>query len=270
MSKALVIKGASFAENKVETITISSIVPCTGISLSEDELTFTAIGATETLVATVTPADTTDSVTWESSNTDCVTVEDGVVTVVGVGSATITAYCGTQSAECSVVSTVSFNANDKFYLNGYELSGYNFSVDPPKDYISVYASARRRVYGDPVNVLNGFKAYAGNNASVGLDVVYPIVVPKGTTKISISVPSAFTLCKFGLQNANLPPSYDPTVTANTGARALAVTSYLSVSNNVAEYEIPSDLTGYNSFVFNLSTGNEDASTVTGDVIVTFS
>ena len=75
--------------------------PATGISLNKDELTLTA-GATETLTATVTPSDTTDTVAWSSNKPEVATVENGKVTAVKAGTATITAKAGEQSASCAV------------------------------------------------------------------------------------------------------------------------------------------------------------------------
>lgn len=77
--------------------------PATSISLNKSALSFTTIGATQTLVATVMPSDSTDTVTWSSSDTSVVTVNNGVVTTVAYGSATITATAGNVSATCSVV-----------------------------------------------------------------------------------------------------------------------------------------------------------------------
>lgn len=96
-------------EGMTATFTVTGIaessgednVPCTGISLSSDTLTFTESGS-QTLTATVTPDGCTDAVTWKSTNTDIATVEDGVVTVKNNGSVTITATCGAYSASCSV------------------------------------------------------------------------------------------------------------------------------------------------------------------------
>ena len=76
--------------------------PATGISLNKDELTLTA-GATETLVANVTPSDTTDTVAWSSDKPEVATVDStGKVTAVAPGEAIITAKAGEKTATCTV------------------------------------------------------------------------------------------------------------------------------------------------------------------------
>lgn len=87
-------------------------IPCTGITLDQNTLTFTGAG-TQTLTATVTPSDTTDAVVWSTSAGAVATVSGGVVTAVGDGVATITATCGAHSATCSVsVSGIESGAGD--------------------------------------------------------------------------------------------------------------------------------------------------------------
>ena len=77
-------------------------VPCEGITLSAENLAFTAEG-TQTLTATVTPENTTDAVLWSSDNTSVANVSSsGVVTAVQNGTAAITATCGAYSATCAV------------------------------------------------------------------------------------------------------------------------------------------------------------------------
>ena len=76
-------------------------IPCTGVSLNTNTLTFTAFGV-QTLTATVTPDGCTDKVTWESNNTSVATVIDGVVTAIANGSAIITATCGAYSDTCAI------------------------------------------------------------------------------------------------------------------------------------------------------------------------
>ena len=84
-----------------EKYTLVEEIPCTGITLDQTVLTFTAAG-TQTLTATVTPSDTTDTVVWSSDAPSIASVGGGVVTAKDNGSATITATCGAYSATCSV------------------------------------------------------------------------------------------------------------------------------------------------------------------------
>lgn len=78
----------------VESITLSK----TTLSLKK--------GESETLTATVTPDNATDkTVTWSTSNAEVATVENGKVTAVKSGTATITAKAGEESASCAVTVT---------------------------------------------------------------------------------------------------------------------------------------------------------------------
>lgn len=80
----------------------------TGISLNKSTTSIVK-EAEETLVATLTPANTTYStVTWSSSNTSVATVDStGKVTGVAAGTAVITATTerGGYSASCTVTVT---------------------------------------------------------------------------------------------------------------------------------------------------------------------
>ena len=72
------------------------------VSLSKTSLTLST-GASETLTATVTPAEADQAVTWTSSNPSVATVENGKVTGKAVGAATITAATANgKTASCSV------------------------------------------------------------------------------------------------------------------------------------------------------------------------
>ncbi len=102
MGKALVLKGTDFSVNKLDTISFGGQVPCTGISLSKDTISFDELSSTDTILATVTPSNTTDVIVWSTSDSSVATVVNGLVTAVGEGTATITATCGSQSATCSV------------------------------------------------------------------------------------------------------------------------------------------------------------------------
>lgn len=83
------------------TVEVEEEIPCTGITLDKTALTFDGAGQ-KTIVATVTPADTTDTLMWTSDNPTVAAVSNGVVTAYANGSATITATCGEYSATCAV------------------------------------------------------------------------------------------------------------------------------------------------------------------------
>lgn len=105
MAKALVIKGANFATNKVTTISFDG-AHTTAVDVSPSSAELTTVGGTTLLSATVTPSNSVDPVVWSSSNTSVATVANGLVTAVGVGSCTITATSGSYSDTCSVVVSV--------------------------------------------------------------------------------------------------------------------------------------------------------------------
>lgn len=81
--------------------------PVTGIELNENNLTLTK-GETGELTATVTPEDTADAVTWESSDQAIATVsvsdsKKATITAEGAGETTVTVKCESFSATCTVV-----------------------------------------------------------------------------------------------------------------------------------------------------------------------
>jgi len=86
-------------------VTVSSIA-VTGISLDKTSLSLAATSTPVTLVATISPINaTTKDIAWLSSNTKVATVSStGVVSVQGIGTATITVTTtdGTKTASCNV------------------------------------------------------------------------------------------------------------------------------------------------------------------------
>ena len=82
-------------------ITVSAPLP-TGITLNKTEATIMDSGNIQ-LTATVSPDGVTTPITWESLNTDIAKVSNnGLVTGVKVGTATITATCGSVSAKSTI------------------------------------------------------------------------------------------------------------------------------------------------------------------------
>lgn len=87
-----------------DSIRVNTVKSCSGISLEHSSYTLDLSGTSATLVrATVVPSDTTDTITWKSSDTSVVNVTTtGLITAQGVGTATLTATCGDRTATCTV------------------------------------------------------------------------------------------------------------------------------------------------------------------------
>ena len=86
------------------TISAPTTIPVTGVSLDQNALTLTE-GDTVQLTATVEPANATNKgVTWKSSDDEIAKVDNGVVTAVAPGTATITVTTedGSKTATCAV------------------------------------------------------------------------------------------------------------------------------------------------------------------------
>lgn len=101
MAKTLVIKGANYSANKVATVEFDRI-HTTGLSITDTDISISSIGGTHQITYTITPSNSEDPVLWESSNENVCTVDsDGIVTAVGLGTATIT---GTSNGHSDTVS----------------------------------------------------------------------------------------------------------------------------------------------------------------------
>lgn len=78
--------------------------PCTALDLSNKTIEFRASGMDWLLIPKPTPEDTTDVVTFASSDETVATVSaDGRITAVGAGMTEITVTCGNITAECRVI-----------------------------------------------------------------------------------------------------------------------------------------------------------------------
>lgn len=105
------MKAKSLGSTTIVAVLGSSVAKCavsvdpiavTGISLNKTSIQL-VVGATETLSAKVTPDNATSpSISWDSSDKEVATVDNGVVTAVSAGKATITAASSSFTAECVV------------------------------------------------------------------------------------------------------------------------------------------------------------------------
>ena len=96
-------RGDVVGTKTAETV-ITLTIPATNISLSASTLSLEQ-GETAALTATVTPANSTDSVVWSSSPADIVSISNNTVMALAAGNTTITATAGTKSAACAVTVT---------------------------------------------------------------------------------------------------------------------------------------------------------------------
>lgn len=181
MGKALVISNVNFAANALTTVTLEQDIPCTGISLSDSTLSLTSLEPV-TLTATVTPVDTTDALTWASSDTSVATVGNGVVTPLKAGSVTITATCGSQSATCAMSIHV--------FIDPHMLYQYYFS---PSETGGEVATIRLEGPGDTYGasiITNGSgKHVYYDRTLLDGEHAYPIMMPDGMTAISVTLPN---------------------------------------------------------------------------------
>ncbi|MBR4225292.1 MAG: Ig-like domain-containing protein [Candidatus Methanomethylophilaceae archaeon] len=116
------VDGGKAASCKVTVIAVATKV--TGLTLSQSSLSLNT-GDAATLTATVTPSDATNKkVIWKSENASVATVDDGVVTAVSAGTATIVATSEDTGIKATCLVSV-YKSTDDQILN----EGFVFKVD---------------------------------------------------------------------------------------------------------------------------------------------
>ena len=103
--RAFALARQAWTDSYIAALTPAIPVPCEGITLDKNALTFTAEGA-QNVTATIIPDGCTDNVIWVCSDPSVATISvNGYVCTVEAianGNATVTATCGNYSASCSV------------------------------------------------------------------------------------------------------------------------------------------------------------------------
>ena len=95
---------ATTEEPTTEEPTTEATVPCTDLVILDSMVVIDEVGQSYLLNAAVAPEDTTDALMYSSSDEGIATVNDeGRITAVGAGEATITVSCGEFSVECKVL-----------------------------------------------------------------------------------------------------------------------------------------------------------------------
>ena len=112
--------------------------PVVSLTLNKSELALLT-GASETLIATVDPSDA--PIQWSCNKTSVATVDqNGKVTAVGNGSATISVKAGDKTASCKVTVTIPQpDAVDLGLPSGLKWASFNVGASKPEDYGDYYA-----------------------------------------------------------------------------------------------------------------------------------
>lgn len=190
---------SSVTGNIVITVTTeSSSKPCTNISLNNNTLEFTNKGDTQTLIATIIPTDTTDSVTWESNNVNVAKVNNGVVTSVGNGNCIITARCGSKSATCNITVNVTIptvnltlTRNTKIDTStGAESTGAKYFASNNIEYIEgyTYKLNRSAITDVDIGVYTLSMVYYNSEGSFMSSSTNLITNSTSTTDESVAIP----------------------------------------------------------------------------------
>ena len=129
------LNGITYDPNPHEvTVVITGPIPATGIALDQNAAIVVA-GKDITLTAAITPVDSTDEAVWASSDETVAMVDqNGKVTAIAVGTATITASVGEHSATCAVtvinenLTTVDENTQNLIEVELIELDKVEISL----------------------------------------------------------------------------------------------------------------------------------------------
>ncbi|MDE5614118.1 MAG: leucine-rich repeat protein [Treponemataceae bacterium] len=154
------------------------------VTIEPDTLTL-ATGTARKLTATVTPSNATDkTVTWQSSNPSVATVgDDGTVTAVSIGTATIYAQAGDKTTACQVTVRLPDAEAEVFEINDYgtltKYTGTDADVTIPEGVTSI-----------------------GYDAFYGCTSLASVTIPEGVTSIG---DDAFWWCT-SLASVTIPAS----------------------------------------------------------------
>jgi hypothetical protein len=165
-------------------------IPCTGITLSETSIVFTAAGDQTQLSAVLSPADTTDERRFVTSDAAVVKVSPvGIVTAIGPGTAVITVVCGEETAVCAVTCDFEEDSNAGASLDIEELTLI-------KDDMTFFAAGENYVLsvtnvpaGTPVEWRSLDESVATVDAGG-----HVVAVGKGTTRVFATVGDLEAYC----------------------------------------------------------------------------
>lgn len=182
-------------DGKTAVCAVTVTVPVSSITIDKTTLSL-AIGEFVTLIATVKPDDATDkTVVWSSSDESIAKVDNGKVTALKIGSATVTATAASFSVSCKV--TVIHPDNIIYYTST------DGNIVKPFNESAFGANIISNEYQDNVGkiVFDGSVTSIGNAAFYSCSTVYSMILPDKVTEIG---DRAFE--KSGITQIELPDS----------------------------------------------------------------
>ena len=260
-----VVKSASDVSVISQTATLTvqakpASVPVTDVSLDKGTISLFT-GESETLTAMVVPVTATDkSVTWESNNANVATIDNGTVTAVGAGNATITVTTqdGGKTDTCTVTVT------DKTYAISADATVLNFGsaytgyAQPAAKTVTVKNTGNQPVTLNQPSSTDNFEVgalstttlAAGETATftvqpkTGLSVgtYSDTITVSGSENVIVTIPASFTVTS--------RPSYNPPTVSEETTEAIAdaqpgetVTVDLSGGDTTLDKEVFETLAG---------------------------
>lgn len=213
---------------KTAECSVMVTVPTSSVTLDKTSLSL-SVGETAQLTATVKPDDATDkTVVWSSSDESVVKVDNGKVTALKIGSATVTATAASFSVSCKV--TVIHPDNIIYYTStdGNIVKPYNETVFGVNLITNEYSDGLGRIIFDgPVKTI-------GPTAFYLCKTLNTIVVPKSVKQIG---KCAFQYCS-KMSDINLS-----SVLESIGSKAFADCSSLQ------SIALPQSVTTIGSYAF---------------------
>ena len=168
----------------------------TELTLNKNSIELT-VGGSETLTATITPANATDTtVTWESNNPSVADVNNGTINAKAEGTTTITAKAGEKTATCEVTVNPQTVPVSGITLNNTTLT---LTADGSGKTETLTATIT------PANATNKDVTWSSSNTSVATvsnGVVTPVSV--GTAKITAKAGGATADCDVTVSSATTP------------------------------------------------------------------
>ncbi len=185
--------------------TKETVVKVDSVTLNNSSLTLT-VDETATLTATVTPENATNKeIKWESNNQSIATVdENGTVTAVGEGTATITATADGVKAECTVTVNKAKPTVTGVVINGVQDNGL---VEKNG---TLTMSATVNMSDNTTN--NNVKWSSGNNGVATIDETSGVVTFVGTGSVTFTAKAVADESKTASVTINV---YEVTVAENT-------------------------------------------------------